>query len=65
MTNDLRPKTTHVGDANGVKTIVIHPNETVVVKVKAVQEPDEYKLLILGFLAGNKTISDLKKAVME
>ena len=65
MTNDLRPKTTHVGDANGVKTIVIHPDETVVVKVKAVEQDDEYKLLILGFLAGEKTISDLKKAVME
>ena len=65
MTNDLRPKTMHVGDANGVKTIVIHPDETVVVKVKAVEQDDEYKLLILGFLAGEKTISDLKKAVME
>ena len=59
------PKTTHVGDANRVKTIVIHPDETVVVKVKAVEQDDEYKLLILGFLAGEKTISDLKKAVME
>jgi len=57
--------TTHVGNAEGVKTIVIHPDETVVVKVKQLDANDEYKSLILKFLAGEATIQDLKKAVLD
>lgn len=57
-------KPTHVGN-DGVKTIVINPNETVVVKVREIEQDDTYKILIKDFLDGNATMNDLRKAVEQ